>query len=266
MKWILSILNWAVCTSLTFAQSAYQEAFHEYKYGDIVKSIYLLNISLAKHESVANSYLYRSAAQTYLGDFVSAKAGLDTVMAIDSATDKLHYYYGRLYLFSGNYIMALSQFDIEISKNTTYSDAYDCRSIAKYLNGDIWGALLDSKKAISIDSNNSSYYINRGYINIKLKMHIDAISDFTKSLRIEQSQKAYTNRGLAYALVDSDTLAIRDYTCALDINPKDAETLYLRGVSLRKIGKIFDACNDFKNSDRLGYHESKAIIKELKCD
>ena len=244
----------------------YEKGYYEYMNGDLNKSIELFNNSIRKKENVANSFLYRSAAQIFLSRYEDAENGLDTVKHIDSLTPKLNYYYGKLYVFLGQYEKAINFFNAELFKNPTNAAAYVDRGNAKSFSGDLQGALEDANKAIGIDSEKQIYYNNRGYTLLKMKRYMEAISDFSISLKKEANQKAYSNRGFAYSLINLDTLAIDDYTNALKIVPNDAETLCLRGISLKKIGKRDEACNDFKKSANLGYIASKEMIEELKCN
>lgn len=249
-----------------FSQNYYEDASKEYFYGDLSKSISLFTKSIENKQEIAKSYMYRGAAKSFLKMFDDALSDLNFSKQLDSTNVKLDYYYGKLYLFKGNYSLAIQYYSNAIFKSPNDAFSYDERAAAKVLIGDFKGAIADENIAISIDSTKEYFYTDRGFAKLKLKMYDVAINDFNTSLKIEPNQKAFANRGLAYSLLSQYQKAIEDYTKSLTLNPNDAEVYYYRGISYKAIGKKVEACDDFKKSKGLGYAKANDILKELICD
>jgi len=73
-------------------------------------------------------------------------------------------------------------------------------------------------------------YVNRGNANFDQKNYSLAIIDYTKAIQINPNLgDAYSNRGVAYSKQGNYSLAIADYTRAIQINPQDAESYKDRG-------------------------------------
>ena len=81
---------------------------------------------------------------------------------------------------------------------------------------------------IKKDQTNFQAYSYRARAKNVLGKSEEAISDATKSLMINESYDAYYARGFAYKNIDKNLEANDDYDKALDIKPKDTNSLYLR--------------------------------------
>ena len=57
--------------------------------------------------------------------------------------------------------------------------------------------------------------------------------------------KAHFNRGFAYDKIGDYDLAIKDYTRALEIDPKNAYAYYNRGISLDRKNDYDEAIKNF---------------------
>ena len=111
-------------------------------------------------------------------------------------------------------------------------------------------------KCLSLDPNygesdGAITYYNRGLAYDKLENYEDAISDYTRSIRIDPDYAAaYINRGAAYDKLENYENAIADYTRALRINPDYALAYYNRGIGKENLGLPY--CSDYKRACDLG--------------
>lgn len=263
----LLILPLICCNTISFGQSIsiYETASKEYFQGDLNKAIALFTKSIENGEEIAKSYMYRGAAESFLNNFTDALADLNSSFKLDSLNDKIYYYYGKLYLFQGEYNTAIRYYSIAILKNPKYPAAYDERAVANSLLGDFEAAINDENTAIGIDSANQLYYTDRGFAKLKLGKYEAAIKDFDISLKLQVNQKAYADRGYAYSLIGLHLKAIEDYTKSLEINSQDGEVYYYRGISYSAIGRKNEACNDLSKSKKLGYTQSEELLTKLGC-
>ena len=102
----------------------------------------------------------------------------------------------------------------------------------------------------------STLYDNRGINERRLKLYQQAIDDHTKAIALNSKNgDAYWHRGIAYNNNHQYQLAIDDYTTAMFYNQEDLEdlaTLYKnRAVNKRLLKQYKEAINDFNTSLQL---------------
>ncbi len=56
--------------------------------------------------------------------------------------------------------------------------------------------------------------------------------------------------------------AIKDYDKAIEINPKDAEAYYNRGLAKIGLGQKYSGCLDLSRAGKLGYSKAYEAIKK----
>ena len=89
-----------------------------------------------------------------------------------------------------------------------------------------------------INQNAEAYY-NRGWTYIKRGQYTLAIENFTKAIDLNPNYvEAYYNRGAAYNANSEFDRAIEDYSEALKLKPKVAEVHYNRGTVYDKKGEL----------------------------
>ena len=253
-------------TNICRGQVHFKNACTEYFYGDLNKAVALFDISISEKEELAQSYMYRGAAKSFLKMFPGALKDLNTSKKIDSTNPKLDYYFGKYYLFlKSKNDSALFYYSKAIRKNPQYAAAYDERATVKIMLNDFKGAIEDENKAIGIDSTQQIYYTDRGFALFSLNHYKEAIKDYNTSLQIEPNHKAFADRGYAYYKLGLQQMAIEDYTRALNIMPDDLEIYYRRGVSYMAIGKKEEACEDFTRSKNMGYEPALKEMKKNNC-
>ena len=266
MRVIFGILiGLVICNANLGAQERYKKAYNEYMEGDLKNSVELFKECIRYGEDTLHAYLYQAAANIFLGNYEEAMTGLDKVNQINDTLFKLQFYYGKLYADMGKLDKSIESYTAELIRHPDHAASYGERGAIKGLTGDMDGALTDLSKAIEIDPSDPEAYSNRGYTFLKARRYDEAMKDLNASLKIDPTQKAYTNRGMVYFLIDSNMQAISDYTNALKLVPDDGETMYLRGVSYKKIQMLDKACADFKGSLALGYKGAKEMLDELLC-
>ena len=251
---------------LGYTPNFYEEGRKEYQASNFNKAIELFTLAILNDQELAKSLKLRGASKIFLDQYDDAFADLESSRQIDSTDPHLYFHLGKYYRLTGKHELAISNYTRALAADSTDADSWYERSGAKANNNDLTGALADLNKAISIDSTFDDFFLYRGYIKILLKQYSEAVKDFTAALKIQPTQKAYANRGWAWSFLNEHQKAIEDYTQSLAINPQDGEVYCYRGKSYKALGKRTEACADLKKSSELGYVQSDAVLKELKCD
>jgi tetratricopeptide (TPR) repeat protein len=251
---------------LDYTRNYYKEANKEFDLANYSKSVELFTQAILNDQEIAKSLMMRGAAKMYLYQFEDAGTDLESSKLIDSTNPSLYFYFGKYYRISSQNDLAISSYSRTIASLPQDAVSYYERGLAKENQNDLEGAIADINISISIDSTDELCYTERGHIRIIQKQYENAIKDFNTSLKIKPTLKAYAKRGWAWSFLNQHQKAIEDFTRSLAINPQDAEVYYFRGISYKALSQNTEACADLKKSSELGYTQSDAVLKELKCD
>ena len=145
------------------------------------------------------------------------------------------------------------------------AEAYNNRGNAHADKGQYDQAISEYTKALKIKPRYAEAYYNRGYAYASKGKYDDAIRDFNKALEINPNYgKAHHLRGIAYASKGQYDQAISDYTKALEINPQDAIAYCNRGIGYyfrKEYGKSWE---NVKKAQSLGYQIDPKFLDELR--
>ena len=100
-------------------------------------------------------------------------------------------------------------------------------------------SIQDFDIALTIDPNSPVLYSNRGHIHRTMKEYQKAIEDYTCEIKYggHSSAKAHNNRAFCYAKLNKYEEAISDYSKVVELDPKNVQAVYNRGLSLLKSAK-----------------------------
>ncbi len=123
------------------------------------------------------------------------------------------------------------------------------RCAVRIASGAIDAALGDCERAIDIDPSHSSAHLNLGAIYVSRMQRQEAISEFSLALQHGQLSQndtamAYSNRGLAYFLLENSKSASKDFNSALAIDPAYEPALTGRAWNYIALGEIDKALAD----------------------
>ena len=101
-----------------------------------------------------------------------------------------------------------------------------------FAGGELDSALTNYNKAIELNPENSSVYINRGLTFYKKKDYSAAIADYDKAIELSPGETvAYSNRANAYEKIGDAEKAVADYKKILELDADNAAAL----VALKRI-------------------------------
>lgn len=250
-----------VCKS-GIGQSLYDSAVRTYYRAQLSTAVELFSTCISNKEHLALSHMYRGIARAFLGKADEGLEDLAIAIKMDSANDKIYYYYGKAYALKEQYSLALRYITKSIEMKPGVADKYDAMSYVEDALGNYGLAIKYEDQAIALDSSNAVYYQNRGFAKIKSHYYEDAIIDLTRSLSIEKGWKALFDRGLAYYELHMDEKAIEDLNASLAINPGNNEAYYDRALSYLELNKKNEACSDFKKSAEMGLKEASQMLQQ----
>lgn len=111
------------------------------------------------------------------------------------------------------------------------------------------GYLITQRKKNNLLIEGNSYLYDE---YLKTENYKKAISYSNIMIEIDSTlSKGYYNRGCVYQLLDDDSLAIRDYSKAIKLNPDYADAYYNRGILYEEAEKYDPALSDYSKAIRL---------------
>lgn len=121
-----------------------------------------------------------------------------------------------------------------------------------------YNRLLDVKPEPDAD-----LFYNRGCAYLAAGKLQDALSDFTKSISLNEVYSlAYNNRGATYARLADYNKAIEDFTAAIKIEPNNALAYRNRALAFKKLGELRKSEEDFAVVVRLEKETKPAAAVE----
>lgn len=115
--------------------------------------------------------------------------------------------------------------------------------------------------AISKSPGKARPYINRGYAFGKMQRWNQSIQDFQKvnELFPNQHATAFYNLGIAYWALGDKKKSLENYSKAIQIDPKNAESVYARGVCYHFLNEPDKAISDYTKTIALNPVYDKAF-------
>lgn len=124
------------------------------------------------------------------------------------------------------------------------------------------GAMISLTIYYAISARRGDRLINEGITALRERKSDLAIARFSAALQTKLDPYrlpfVYAERALAYREKNQLDQAIRDYTEAIRLNPRNNGTYFSRGRVLEKTGKIDEAVRDYTESIRLNPNASSA--------
>ena len=125
---------------------------------------------------------------------------------------------------SGDYNAAIDAYNMAITLDPKFTDAYKNRGSAYNQIGNYYKAIREFDKAIELDPKSAETYYNRGTACDNLGNYPQAIRDFNKAIELNPGLSfVYFNRGIAYHNLKNYRQAMRDYRTAAQLGHKQAQ-------------------------------------------
>lgn len=114
-------------------------------------------------------------------------------------------------------------------------------------------AMSDVRKYLEIYPENITALSMAGKLESDSGDNLKAIEFYSKNLKLHPNDpECYIDRANSYFISKSWDLAINDYSMSLDLKPSNSDVWLNKGIALLNIGKVDDACHDFRISFRQG--------------
>lgn len=171
--------------------------------------------------------------------------------------------------FSDNYVnTAISTINQAIAIDSFYTQAYVLRSELYYENIEFEKAIEDCNRVTSSVKNIPEVYLRRGVANYHRGRKEKAIPDFTKSITLKPSAKAYYYRAKTTCQTsntDCDNIPVKDLDSAIALQPSYGRALRLRGDLYVSKGQYKEAIVDFNTVLKKDPNNLNVLFKRAEC-
>lgn len=208
-------------------------------------------------------YNDRGWVKSSSNDYSGALADFSKAIALQS--DFFEAYMNRAFLKTKmkDFIGALDDYTAALKSSPSSVEVYNYRAETMVLMNNFGGAIIEYQKLIAVNPDNYQAYNSIGLIKSRnLRKVQEAVQDFTKAIQTNPGYKeAFLNRGIAHFELKDFKECISDVSRTLELEPKNALALLIRGHAKRNLG-MPDACDDWKRSFSMGNQEAGVMLKQ----
>lgn len=176
------------------------------------------------------------------GQFDKAKSEFNKEITANSSNASAYYGRGLANLYLGEFEDAVKDFDSSIKLDKNNADSYNSRGLAKSYMGELDGAHQDFNKAISLDPQFGQAYVNRASYFMATRELDKALADLNKAEKfVPGNPEIYLQRGRINYFNENAGIAIKDFEKAISLGIRDAETYYNLANAYYKTGGLDNA-------------------------
>lgn len=183
------------------------------------------------------------------GKYALAIENFNVLASLDT-TDYWNFFFRGIAKYNlGDIRGARQDFDRSVRINPVFTNGYHYRAISKSRQGEYDSALEDLEKAISLRPGLNGLYFSRGVTYFLARRFESAVKDFDRYIRKEPKDPgAYLNRGASYLFLKDTTKALADYNKAISLDRFEPESYIRRGSLYAAKGKLSDALQDMNHA------------------
>jgi tetratricopeptide (TPR) repeat protein len=167
------------------------------------------------------------------------------------------------YIADHDYDNAVLEYDRVLSIDPLNADFLRDRAATQLLRGSYERAVRDYDRLLTIQPEpDANLYYNRGCAHLAAGRLDEALSDFTKSISLNEVWSlAYNNRGATYARLRQYDKAVADFTKAIELEPGNSLAYRNRALAYRKLGETQKAQDDLEYMIRLEKVEAAGNVR-----
>jgi tetratricopeptide (TPR) repeat protein len=166
----------------------------------------------------------------------------------------------------GDFEKAISEFKEVLKLDPKNVHAYNNIGVAYFRIGNLDEAITYYTKAIDLGIADASMYFFRGQIYGKYKYEdAKAIKDYTKAIELQPKySRAYLNRALSYSMLKEHDKAIADYNKMVELRPADLKVVVnSRAEQYFEKGDYAKAWADVDKAKELGVNIDNEMIDKF---
>jgi tetratricopeptide (TPR) repeat protein len=201
----------------------------------------------------ADNYIQRGLLEMKMKNIDLALKDYNKAIVLNPSAGAAYVNRADAYLALKDYDGALKDANKSVELNSKDDNAYMVRGNIKTANKDYKNAIKDYTSGIAINPKNAKLFAYRGLTETYLRNYDLMNQDFNAALSIAPTDEIYNIRGASKMNLNSPTLAVVDFTSAIQNNHNNAQSYLNRGLAKMMLPEYKkDACNDFRIALELG--------------
>ena len=232
---------------------------------DSKKALAILDTAIAEFPDYIPVFLKKAKLQLILKSHMNAIATLDRVFILDPQNADGYYLAGHILSEMGDTGRAINSYQKAVDLNPDLREAWiQLGDVMTSLNNPL--ALRYYENAIRLDTSDIETMHNRAYALQKFGKLNEAIFEYKSNIsNFPGYELSYYNLALLYSKSDSNDLAIKYFTNAINLNDQEPSSYYQRGRCYEKLSKKAEALVDYKKAIELdhNYSEAKKSLSRL---
>jgi tetratricopeptide (TPR) repeat protein len=215
-----------------------------------------LDLFLGKFKSNSEAYYLRGKLFSEKKDYKDALQNFEQAFAMDNSSDYQIERAKTLHMLGHNK-KALEDYNQVLSSDSLLINAYLGRSEVYLSLGDYNHALEDiTKYRIYYPENSNAQYVE-AQVESKSGDYLSAIGNFGRLIKVNPARpEFFIGRADAYSETKTYAYAIKDYSMALDLDPKNVDVYKKKAKMHELMGDMKSACYDWNHAASLGDIES----------
>ncbi len=166
----------------------------------------------------------------------------------------------------GDFEKAIAEFKEVLKLDPKNVHAYNNIGVAYFRTGNLDQTIAYYTKAIDLGIADANMYFFRGQMYGKYQQEdAKAIKDYTKAIELQPKfSRAYLNRALSYSMLKEHDKAIADYNKMVEIRPADLKVIIdSRAEQYFEKGDYAKAWADVDKAKELGVNIDKELIDKI---
>lgn len=240
------------------------DASYELNYNNYSEAFTILDNILSKSKQRHEAYFVRGQVYEARDDLKNALKDYDKAVEIRKYERPYREKRAEVLLKMGKFRKARNDYDELIRQYPYQIDYYLKRAEALTGLDEYEEALRDIQLYLSIVEQSKEGKYLCGMIYYEQGDYFDALKYFNAIVDQHTTEaKYFIARGNTYFKTQTYKYAIKDYTMALDISPREGEVYYNRGIARQQTGDIKGACHDWKRALQYGFMQADEKLREF---
>ncbi len=235
------------------------DAIYNMNHERYIEALDILDGSILSNEKAHKAHYLRAKVYIAIDDYKRAFKDIKSALEIKSKEESYILLQAEISNKLKKHKLALENYNI-LLKNEKYNFNYYIKRAETYSNLENYKlAIEDIDICLKYDSNNS----NLNYLKAKYQTNNgetwDALISLNQLIKTKPTAEYHLARGQLYLITNNNKSAFKDFSQALDYNPKIGEAYYqLSLLSLNDKNKQ-NACYYLKTAIKLGIYEANEV-------